>query len=344
MKTALISLTENGRILSEKIAFCHIDNLEFKRFAFYKNTDNKADSFDSISRLVTEIFNLYDALVFISSCGIAVRAISSHIVSKYTDPAVLVIDEQGKYTISLLSGHIGGANALAVKIAEIIGSQPVITTATDVGGKFSPDSFATANSLYICEKALAKQLAAKAVNNEPFGFISDYPVDNIPEKMFDDSCRTFGVHITDNINSKPFEHTLHLIPKNIVLGIGCKKNTEPSILSQYVIEKLNEFQKPIFRVKEIHSIDLKKNEEAVLSFGRQYNIPVKFYSSDQLMKIKGTFSHSEFVMKTTGTDNVCERSAAADGGKIIIPKQAANGITMAAAEISIRPDFERNIL
>lgn len=344
MKTAIISLTENGRILSEKIASCGIDSLDFKRYAFYKYTDSRAASFESISGLAAEIFNEYDALVFISSCGIAVRAVSSHIMSKYTDPAVIVIDEQGKYTISLLSGHIGGANALAVKIAEIIGSQPVITTATDVGGKFSPDSFAAANSLYICEKLLAKQIAAKAVNNEPFGFISDYPVVNIPENMFDENCRTFGIHITDNINSAPFENTLHLIPKNIVLGIGCKKNTEPKILSQYIIDRLNAFNKPLFRVKEIHSIDLKKNEEAILSFGRQYNIPVKFYSGNRLMEIEGTFSHSDFVMKTTGTDNVCERSAVADGGRIIISKQAANGITMAAAEISIRPDFERNIL
>ena len=344
MKIALISLTENGRLISEKIAASNIDNLYFSRFAFYKYTDENASSFKSLSGLIDVIFYEYDALVFIASCGIAVRVIASHVTSKYTDPAVLVIDEQGKYTISLLSGHIGGANALAGRIAGLINSQPVITTATDVGGKFSPDSFAAANSLYICERVLAKKIAAKAVGNEPFGFCSDYPVINYPNNIFDESCTKIGIYITDSINKSPFDNTLHLIPQNIVLGIGCKKNTNPRILSDFILKKLEDYNIPIFRVTEIHTIDLKKNEEAILSFGEQFNIPVKFCSSKQLMEAEGTFSHSDFVMKITGADNVCERSAAVEGDKIIIPKQAENGITMAVSEKSILPDFERKIL
>ncbi len=344
MKIAVISLTENGRKLSEKISACKIENLIFTRYAFEKYSDKNAVSFSSLRTLVSEIFGTCDALIFISSCGIAVRMIAPCMKSKRTDPAVLVIDEQGKFIVSLLSGHIGGANALTYKIAKVINSVPVVTTATDILGKFSPDSFAKANGLHICEFDTAKEIAARIVNGEKIGFYSEYKYINKPDKFFDKSCDKIGTCISSDINKNPFEKTLHLVPKNIIIGVGCRKNIDKNIFSEFILKKLDEFKIPIFRVLEIHSIDLKKEEKAIASFAEKFKIPLKFYTNEELMKIGGEFSTSDFVMKTTGTDNVCERSALADGGRLLVSKQAENGMTFAAAEIDITIDFERDIL
>ncbi len=344
MKIAVISLTENGRKLSEKIVGCEIENLIFTRYSFEKYSDENAVSFGSLKTLVGEIFGTHDALIFISSCGIAVRMIAPCVKSKRTDPAVLVLDEQGKFIVSLLSGHIGGANALTYKIAEVIESVPVVTTATDISGKFSPDSFAKANGLHIREFDAAKETAARIVNGEKIGFYSEYKYINKPNEFFDESRDEIGICISSDINKNPFKKTLHLVPKNIIVGVGCRKNIDEKIFWEFMLKKLDEFKIPIFRVSEIHSIDLKKNEKAIAAFAEKYKIPLKFYTNEELMNVRGEFSSSEFVMKTTGADNVCERSALAGGGKLLVPKQTENGVTFAAAETDIIIDFERDIL
>lgn len=343
MNIAVISLTENGRKLSEKITACKAENLTFTRYAFEKYSDENSVSFVSLRKLVGDIFSIFDAIIFISSCGIAVRMIAPHIKSKLSDPAVILIDEQGKFTVSLLSGHIGGANALTAVLAEKIGSVPVVTTATDIGGKFSPDSFAVANKLHICELDVAKEIAANIINGKKIGFVSDYAFVDKPDEFFDEACKEIGICISCNADKNPFAKTLHLVPKNIVIGVGCRKNIDEKIFSEFILSKLEEFKIPIFRVTEMHSIDLKKGESAIKAFADKFKISMKFYTSEELMKVGGGFSHSEFVMKTTGADNVCERSAAV-GGRIIVPKQVGSGVTFAAAEAEIIIDFERGIL
>ena len=150
MKAAVISFTERGRKLSLRIVQC-ADFICAERFCLRSCSDFGSRCFEDIGGLVSDIFNMYDALIFICACGIAVRTIAPHIQSKITDPAVIVIDEYGRFVIPILSGHIGGANALAVRLAEILGAQAAVTTATDIGGRFSPDSFAAANGLIITD-------------------------------------------------------------------------------------------------------------------------------------------------------------------------------------------------
>lgn len=138
MRAAVISFTEKGRLLSQSITDFLNETHYAERFCFHSHTDENSQSFDDIYALSAKLFNTCDALVFVCASGIAVRAIAPHIKSKASDPAVIVIDDCGKFVIPLLSGHIGGANRLAQLIAENIGAVPVITTATDVGGRFSP--------------------------------------------------------------------------------------------------------------------------------------------------------------------------------------------------------------
>ncbi len=344
MNISLISLTENGRKISEKIAAYKTENIIFKRYTFQKFSDKNSVSFSSLKDLTGELFRNSDALVFICSCGIAVRMTAPHVKSKSTDPAVVAVDEQGKFAVSLLSGHLGGANAVAEKISEIIGCTPVITTASDIGGKFSPDSFAKANGLYFDDFETAKKIASKTVNGEKIGFCSDYKYINRPDEFFDEEIKDIGICISKDIKKNPFDRTLMLIPTNVVIGVGCKRNTDIRMFDDFLNRMLERFCIPIQRICEIHTIDIKRDEKAVAEFSDRYNIPLKFYSAKELMNVPGKFSASEFVLKTTGADNICERSAAADGGKITVHKQSENGMTFAAAEKEIILDFERKIL
>ncbi len=338
MEIAIISLTENGRKISQKVA----ENLEnCTCYAFEKHCSNEI-SFANLGKLTAEIFGKYNALIYICACGTAVRVIAPHIVSKFTDPAVIAVDEQGKFAVSLLSGHIGGANALAKKVAKIIGATPVITTATDIGGKFSPDSFAAANHLQITDAVLAKEVAAAVVNGESVGFYSDFPCRNIPDFFLEGA--EIGICVSNSRDKKPFKKTLHLIAKNIVVGVGCRKNTNPEKFAEFICRILEKNDIPLFRVCQLNTIDAKKGEAAVAELAKKMNLPANFYSAEKLMNVSGEFSRSEFVMKAVGADNVCERSAAILGGRIIIPKQAENGMTFAAAELHVDIDFEKEIL
>ncbi len=342
MKAAIISITKNGMTISDRIASLFQNEYQCTRFAFDKYSNTNTVPFGSLSSLGSDVFGSYDALIFICACGIAVRTIAPFISSKLTDPAVIAVDEQGKFAVSLLSGHIGKANALTKKIAGILNAVPVITTATDIGGKFSPDSFAAANDLHICEMGMAKEIAAAVLNNEKIGIYSDYAIKNLPDIFVSQS--DIGINISENCSCEPFGKTLHLVPKNIVIGTGCKRNTDEKTFEQFILKNLRKHSIPIWRVRSVNTIDLKKNEGAIYSFSKKYRIPLRFFTSEQLMAVQGDFSRSEFVLKTTGTDCVCERSACADGGRLIFPKYAENGMTIAAAELPVHIDFEKEIL
>ena len=332
IRIAIVAVTHNGKKTAQQISEnSQQDNLCFTLYDL-KNTD------------IQILFKNYDGIIFVCACGIAVRMIAPYVKSKVTDPAVIVVDEQGKFVISLLSGHLGGANALTKKIAESIGAIPVVTTATDIEGKFSPDSFARANNLTVLEMDIAKEIAVRMVDGGKIALYSDYPYSNRPEKFFVDTLTDMGICISSDNCKKPFAKTLHLVPKNIVVGVGCKKDTLFSVFEDFILRKFSEYQIPLFRVCEVVSIDLKRNERALQEFSEKYRIPLKFHSAEELQNVKGKFRHSEFVLKTTGVDNVCERSALYYGGKLLIAKQCGNGVTLAVAEKEITVDFERNIL
>lgn len=333
MKTAVIALTKNGVELSKKIA----DNLEnCTRYAFEKYADDSM-SFTDLKALTKEVFGQFDGIIYICACGIAVRMIAPFIKSKTEDPAVIVIDEQGKFAVSLLSGHIGGANELTKTVSDITGAAAVITTATDAGGKFSPDSFALANGLYIADMDMAKAVASAVVDGEKIGLKSDYKCINIPD-CFGNTEET-GVVISEDTAKNTFKKTLHLVPKDIVIGIGCKKGTDKDALSEFIKSQGID----IHRIAEVRTIDIKKDEEAIADFCRTNKIPLKCYTAEELMSLNGDFSSSDFVMKTVGADNVCERSASMGGAKLLVKKQSKDGMTFAAAKTEIIIDFKKEI-
>lgn len=340
MRIAVISVTRNGNRISEKIS----EKLECERYSFVKYPSENSVVFEKLSELTEEIFYRYDGIIFICAVGIAVRCIAPFIKSKQYDPAVIAVDENGTFAVSVLSGHIGGANILAEITADIIKAVPVITTATDTGKKFSPDTFARANGLHICDINIAKLIAVEVLKGNKIGFYSEYPFKNISDELSEnDKTCEYGICIADS-EKNIFKNTLNLIPKKFVIGTGCKKNTDSDIFENFILDMLEKNNIDINRIFCISTIDIKKNETAIINFSRKYNIPLNFYSSSELMEVEGIFSSSDFVFKQTGTDNVCERSAVIGGNHLIIKKQSCNGVTFALSERETDIDFERRIL
>ena len=320
MKTAVISFTDRGNNLNDKIC-CFIDA------DGYKNAKN-------IIKLTEKIIKEYKAIVFIGAAGIAVRSIAPFIKSKDVDPAVIVCDEHGKYIIPILSGHIGGANSIAEMLALKIGGEAVITTATDINGIWSVDNWAVRCGFTIANKENIKYVSSALLRGEPIGLECDFKIDGkLPENV------VFEIHETGFTISpylkKPFKNTLNLVPRCINLGVGCKKGAKYKDMIG-LFDSMGISDKA---VKSISTIDIKKNEPAILALSEYINVPIYTYSAAELNSLEGEFSSSEFVRRITGTDNVCERAAVMSGGKLIIKKVSANGITMAASMSNIKIDF-----
>lgn len=315
-----------------------------------------------------------DALIFIGACGIAVRTIAPFLKSKTEDPAVIVLDEAGQYVISLLSGHIGGANEFALRIAALIGAAPVITTASDVRGKLAVDVFASKNGLVISDMKQAKEAAAALLREERVGFCCTGEMEGqlpleltwISPDEVSVMCgeRDKGAAGSENISfliwaseralwpagecgageihTAP-QKTLHLIPRVVSVGIGCRRGKPKEEICAAVLHVLEKAGIPVQALEGAASIDLKKEEEGILEACRAFGIPYTTYSASELAAVEGDFSPSEFVKKTTGVDNVCERAAlllAGSGGRLIRRKYAENGVTVALAVRKWRVYFE----
>lgn len=292
---------------------------------------------EELSEWVKESFEKRIPLLFIGAAGIAVRAIAPFVKDKLTDIPVLVMDEKAQYIIPILSGHMGGANELARKLAIKFGATPVITTATDVENTFAVDVFAKRNGLKIVNREGIQKVSSKILEKKKItmciGSSIEVDTTGIPseiELITYPPTRHVDVLITEE--EERYDATLHLCPKLMVLGIGCKKGKSFEELENFVLNYIDEeFWADIYGVA---SIDLKKEEQGLVDLARIHGVPFYTYSKEELLTVEGDFTDSEFVKNTTGVANVCERSAlycAGKNGKLMMRKQASNGMTFAMA-------------
>ena len=275
-----------------------------------------------------------DALIFCCAAGIAVRGIAPHVRSKKTDPAVIVVDETARFVVSLLSGHIGGANELAADLAADLGATPVITTATDLNGLFAVDVFAEKNHLFIESMALAKAVSAALLAGEAVGFCSDLPVrGSVPPELSQDGPADIGVCVTADATKAPFDKTLRLIPRRYAAGLGCRRGKDVGEMARFFAERLADCGVDPRALRCIASVDLKRDEACLLALAETYKVPFVTYTAEELNALPGEFSGSDFVKGVTGGDCVSARSALlAAGGRIVWKKIAGEGMTFALAE------------
>lgn len=300
MKASVIAFTEKGCKLGRRIS----EELEGK---FSPGTG--ADKV-SLSEWIEDSWKNSDLLVFVSSTGIAVRTIAPYIVHKAKDPGVIVIDDNSKHCISLLSGHIGRANEYTDIISRFTGADAVITTATDINGVFSIDSWATENEMIIINTERIKDISKRSLNGECIDIEKEALISIYKEKT----------------------NKLILVPRVLSVGIGCRKNTNPEALKSFYFETLENLNIYPEAVKSVTTIDQKKDEEAILKLVEANKLELNIYTADELNELEGEFSGSEFVRKTVGTDSVCERSAVlGNSGKLLLKKTSKDGMTIAIA-------------
>lgn len=295
--------------------------------------------------VVEDLFSGVDALVFVGACGIAVRSIAPFVRSKTTDPAVIVVDELGRQAISLLSGHIGGANALTRRIASDLGAIPVITTATDLSQRFAADEWAARNGLIISSMKAAKDFAVEILRRD-LPLHCDFPVQGaLPGGLYlyaEASASDCGLTISCR-NIAPFERTLTLIPRILHLGVGCKRNTPAENIRRAVQTVLEGANLSPRAIASVASIDVKRDEAGLIEYCASENLPISFYSAEELRSLPGSFTPSSFVQNTVGVDNVCERAAmraAGAGATRIVNKTCLDGVTVAIAQEKWSACFE----
>ena len=346
IRIAIIAVTEKGKNTAEKIA-SELENVD----VFFQKR--------GIKELTGELFNKYECIIFVSACGIAVRCISPFLKSKFEDPAVLVVDDNGNNVISLLSGHIGGANETTLKIADVLNANPVITTSTDTNKKGALDVIVSKIGGYVENlREFAKLVNSYLVDDKRVGiyFDSDYESEKdslnlsgfelIDEKTEIDTISKLDalVSVTDKLrcwvdeivynikkDNEEKEDLIYikLVPRRIALGMGCRKNTE----TEKMIEEFSMFS----ALNNVHpaaivktgSLIIKKDEKCMIDLSKALCAEFNLFDVDEICTCDYMFDKSEFVKKNTGVYSVAQPSAYLLSGNVISDKYKNNGTTFA---------------
>lgn len=364
MKITLIAFTQKGCSLAKRIAgflpeWKAGEVHQIRIFVPKTHETEETESFSSLDSVMEEIFKHAGMIIFVGACGIAVRAIASYIRSKLTDPGVVVIDECGDYVIPILSGHIGGANDFGRWLAEAVGAEPVITTATDRNDVFAVDTFAVKNHLHIETPSMIKVVSSSLLEGQDVGILSEFPIQGCPPRglvLIDDkrSCGQInhklqtGIRISmqreDGPEASCFERTCVLTPVDLVAGMGCRRGKSFGELEAFLKNVLKRQCIDIRRIGKLCSVDKKADEQGLLCLAEHLGIPFETYSAVELNALSddnGAFENSDFVLEQVGTDNVCERSACLGSahGRKLIAKQTMDGMTLAVYQREIRLRF-----
>ncbi len=210
---------------------------------------------------------------------------------------------------------------------------------TDINGKFSVDDWAVRHGLTIANMTRAKEISA-AILEQDIGLRSMLPLGStLPSGLILKEEGPFGIFIGWE-KYEPFEKTLRLIPRNVHLGIGCRKGTAAETIGKAVRSVLERYNIDHRALQCAASIDLKAGEPGLLEFCRGEDLPLSCYSAEELLAVPGEFAHSDFVESITGVDNVCERAAMMHADRLIIPKTVCDGVTVAAAVEMEEVSFE----
>ena len=334
MKIAIISVSKKG----QELAF------DLKNKLDSDSTIIKCDLYHkNVKECFPILFYEYDAIIAIMALGILIRSVAPLVESKVTDPAVINIDDNGQFVISALSGHLGGANELACKVAGLIDATPVITTSTDVNKKLGIDVLAkdlylsidnTKEILHFNKAILEGREISLTVNPDMnFDYLFDY-LNNVTLEI-NVSIEYSPKVDTDEIHVSFDEHELTLKERKIVVGIGCRRGKECRFIYDGLKKSLNDLKISHSRVNLLASAEIKKDEKGILELSEKLNIPVEFVEIDKLKLFESSdVSKSEFVYSKFGIYGVCEPSALIMAGfdsELIYKKTSYEGVTIAVA-------------
>ena len=354
MRIAIISVTKQGSILAEKIA--SLNNWQDDELFCYAKSGRgliKHEQYDNLGVLLKEIWPKSQLLIFVMATGIVVRSIGDLLKHKSLDPAVLCLDEKGKFIISLLSGHLGGANMFAKMLSNrLVGSQAVITTATDVNKFVAPDVIARDFNFKIASFVSLRYINAEIADGEDICYylaahlaeyrqaIISYNVEvitfeQLPEELLDKKI----VIVTDQVLPEKWyvrDNVLVMIPQHHVVGVGCRRDISGERILTAIRDVCQAQNIDLNSVKSLASAWVKSDEVGLLQAGKILNLPIDFYEQEELMYAiaKYNLCESAYVKKTLGIGNVCEAAALCKvkKGRIKVCKTAKNQITIAVVQ------------
>ncbi len=321
-KIAALYITDRGRLLAERLKGLYPD----LTLAKYGRGRTK------------KTWEEHGGLIFIMAAGIVVRTIAPMIKDKKTDPAVVVLDENGKYAVSLLSGHLGGANDLAKEVADFLGGDAVITTASDVRGLTSIDIWARDNDLVIEDWKALPHIAARLINKGRLNVYTDVDLPmpagfvRVQEPASADLLITNKSAVPLRRGERPFALTLR--PRDLVIGIGCNSGTSADEIEDAVKRVLEEKNLSFASTRSIATIDLKTREPGLRSFAEKNALEILSFSPEELNGVAG-ISMSEAAFRATGANAIAEPAALLASGmeSLLVPKQKTGNVTVAVAEI-----------
>lgn len=348
-RIALWAITPKGVLLARKIAES-LPDARLHLSADLNINNIPASYFKRLSDAISSDFHAYTGHVFIMSTGIVVRLIASCIRNKTTDPAVVVVDEIGRHVVSLVSGHLGGANSLAIKVAGLIGAEPVITTATDVNQAPAIDVLAKQHNLFIENPEAIKNINMAFITGkkfylhdpykllcnsiEPSHILTAHILTDFKKGQITENEDAPGVFIDDALADLS-KKVLILRPGSLVAGIGCNRNTTMKEIKEFLEKVLEGSELAKASVIRIATINLKADEPGLIALAEELKLPIIFFDKDELNRADGIKSPSDMVEKHTGVKSVCEAAAilASKNGKLIVPKHSTRNVTVAIARI-----------
>lgn len=344
MRSAIFYITDDGHALAQRLRELYPD----ARVVRFK------------PEAVHGIWPECDNLIFIMAAGIVVRTISPLVDDKRHDPSVVVLDEQGRFAVSLLSGHLGGANERAREIADFLNSgarssfrtEAVITTASDINNLPSLDLWARDNDLVIEDWGVLPQLGTCLVNNGVLRVYTDTDIVLPAQFLKVDNPEIADMLITNKKNVRLGHESpapaggplcsadscrakgqLLMIPRNLVIGIGCNSGTKAEEIKTAVKGMLDKHNLSISSLHSVATIDRKASEPGLLFFAQKHGIKIASFTPDELNRVEG-IAKSEAALKATGANAVAEPAAllASGAGTLLVRKQKSGNVTMAVAE------------
>lgn len=286
---------------------------------------------------VERAWNSCRSLIFIMASGIVVRTIAPLIKDKRTDPAIVVLDEKGRFAVSLLSGHLGGANEITKRIADFLGAEAVITTSSDVNNLPSIDLWARDNNLAIENWKVLPHIQTKLIDEGKLNIHLDNINMELPDCFIQvPDPSSADIIITNKQSIKKAPPVLYLHPKNLVAGIGCNSGTSTEEIEEVVKSVLAENNLSFLSIDSIATIDIKGNEKGLRVFAERHNLKIRIFSADELNRVKGV-QRSEAVFNATGAYGVAEPAAllGAEKGVLLVPKIKRGNVTVAVAKKTV---------
>lgn len=284
-----------------------------------------------VAQILAGHWRKVDGFVCIMATGIVVRAIAPLLQGKTSDPCVVVLDEKGRHAVSLLSGHLGGGNDLARRVAALSGGEAVITTASDTLALVALDLWAMAQNLVCESKEGLTQASAKLVNSGRLRIFSEVAIASLPQGLVE----VAEPELADIVVSPrlgDYGGAVIFRPKNLVVGVGCNRRAPVEEIRQACEELFAEQGLSELSIRNLASIDVKQDEIALLAFANEQGWRLDFFSKEELNRVKGV-AISEAALRNVGAIGVAEPAAllSAQSNDLLVGKRKWRNVTMAVA-------------